>query len=101
LIETVMQQSKRPFCFSVFTNRSQIQMNRIKIIKRTSLQSPLETGDAETKKVNETLIKPRAGKVVENWINEWRASQPKDSRLAFAALFGNSPAASGYLTGKF
>ncbi len=70
-------------------------MNRIKIIKRAGLQSPIDARERETKKVNQTLIKPRAGNVVENWINEWRASQPKDSRHAFAALFGNSPAASG------
>ncbi len=68
-------------------------MNRIKVIKRAGLQSSLEA--SETKKVNQTLIKTRAGKVVENWIDEWRASQPKDSRHAFAALFGNSPSASG------
>lgn len=68
-------------------------MNRIKIIKRAVLQSPIEA--SETKKVNRILIKQKAGSVVEKWINEWRASQPKDSRRAFAALFGNSPAASG------
>lgn len=68
-------------------------MNRIKIIKRAGLQAPRAAG--ETKRVNQPLIKPRAAKVVENWIDEWRASQPKDSRLAFARLFGNSPSASG------
>jgi len=70
-------------------------MNRIKIIKRAGLQSPRKASETETKKVNQILIKPRARNVVENWINEWRASKPKDSRNAFAALFGNSPAASG------
>lgn len=69
-------------------------MNRIKIIKRAGLQALREARETETKKVNQTLVKLSAGKVVENWIDEWRASQPKDSRLAFAALFGNSPAAS-------
>ena len=67
-------------------------MNRIKIIKRTGSQAMCEASETETKKVNQTLVKLSAGKVVESWIDEWRASQPKDSRLAFAALFGNSSA---------
>jgi hypothetical protein len=70
-------------------------MNRIKIIKRADLQAPLEANDEARKKVNQTLTKSCAGKIVENWIDEWRASQQKDSRHAFAALFGNSPTASG------
>lgn len=70
-------------------------MNRIKIIKRGDLQSPPETRETETKQVNQTPVKTRAGKVVENWIDEWRASQPKDARHAFARLFGNFPSASG------
>ena len=65
-------------------------MNRIKIIKRAGLQSPREASETETKKVNHTVIKPQAWKVVEHWIDEWRASQPTDSRRAFAALFGDS-----------
>ena len=70
-------------------------MNRIKIIKRAGLQPLREESETETKKVNQILFKPQAGKVVEHWIDEWRASQPKNSRRAFAALFGNSPSASG------
>ncbi len=70
-------------------------MKRIKIIKRAGLQSPPEASGTETEKVNQTPIKSRPGKVVENWINEWRASKPKDSRHAFAALFGASPFTSG------
>ncbi len=70
-------------------------MNRIKIIKRAGLQSLREASETETKKVNHTVIKPQAGKVVENWIDEWRASQPKNSRRAFAALFANSPTVRG------
>ena len=70
-------------------------MNRIKIIKRAGSQSPLERRETETKKINQTLIKPRAGNVVENWIDEWRTSKPKDSRRAFAALFDVPPSATG------
>lgn len=67
-------------------------MNRIKIIKRDGLQSPREW--SETKEINQIPTKPQAGKAVENWIDEWRASQPKDSRGAFAALFGTPESAS-------
>jgi len=71
-------------------------MNRIKIIKRVRLQSPPEVGDTEPQNVNQSVIKPQAVmKVVENWIDEWRASKPKDSRRAFAALFDTSPSATG------
>ncbi len=63
-------------------------MNRIKIIKRAGLQSPPEAGEAETRNVDQSVIKPQAAmKVVENWIDEWRASKPRDPRRAFA-LFG-------------
>ena len=71
-------------------------MNRIKIIKRVGVQSPLETGQAEIRQVNRSVAKPQtAMKVVENWIDEWRASKPKDSRYAFAALFDIPPSATG------
>ena len=66
-------------------------MNRIKIIKRAGLQAPPEASETQTEDVNQALIKSQAGKVVENWVDEWRASQPKDSRRAFAALFGAAP----------
>lgn len=72
------------------------QMNRIKVIKRASLQSPPERGETETQNGNQSVIKPQAVmKVVENWIDEWRASKPKDSRYAFAALFDIPPSATG------
>lgn len=71
-------------------------MNRIKIIKRGDLHSPPESGETEPRSINQSIIKPKAVvKVVEDWIDEWRASQPKDSRHAFAALFGTSPSTTG------
>ncbi len=62
-------------------------MNRIKIIKRANLQSPPERGETEAEKVNPAVIKRQAVKVVANWIEEWRASKPRDGRVAFAELF--------------
>lgn len=71
-------------------------MNRIKVIKRAGLQSPPEADETPTQSVKESRIKRQAVvNAVENWIDEWRASKPKDSRRAFAALFGNFPSASG------
>lgn len=62
-------------------------MNRIKIIKRANLQTPLERGETEAEKVNPAVIKRQAVKVIANWIDEWRASKPRDARGAFADLF--------------
>lgn len=70
-------------------------MNRIKIIKRTNLQSPPAAREAETKKVNPAVNKRQAVQVVADWIDEWRASKPKDARRAFADLFGAHPSAIG------
>ncbi len=70
-------------------------MNRIKIIKHANLQSPLERGETEAKKVGSTVIKRQAVQVVADWIDEWREQQPKDARRAFADLFGASPSAIG------
>ena len=62
-------------------------MNRIKIIKRANLQSSPELRKTEAKKVNSAIIKRQAVQVVADWIDEWRASKPKDARHAFAELF--------------
>lgn len=67
-------------------------MNRIKIIKRADLQSPREARETETKRVNQTLIKTRAEKVIENWIDDWRASKMRDAQRASDNLFGRPPA---------
>ncbi len=70
-------------------------MNQIKIIKRTNLQSPPEAQETEEKKLDPAVIKRQAVKVVANWVDEWRASKPKDARRAFADLFGAHPSAIG------
>lgn len=70
-------------------------MNRIKIIKRTNLQSPPAARETEAKKVNPAVNKRQAVQVVADWIDEWRASKPKDARRAFADLFGAHPSAIG------
>ena len=62
-------------------------MNRIKIIKRANLQSAPEARETQAEKVNPALIKRQAVKVIGNWIDEWRASKPRDARGAFAELF--------------
>ncbi len=70
-------------------------MNRIKIIKRDSLQSPLEASETAAKKVSPAVEKRQAMKVMANWIDEWRDSKPKDARRAFADLFNAHTAANG------
>ncbi len=70
-------------------------MNRIKIIKRANLQSPPEIRETEAEKVNPAVNKRRAVKAIGNWIDEWRASKPKDARRAFADLFGSHSSATG------
>ena len=70
-------------------------MNRIKIIKRTNLQSPPAVRETEAKKVNPAVNKRQAVQVVADWIDEWRASKPKDARRAFADLFSAHPSAIG------
>ncbi len=71
-------------------------MNRIKVIKRNGLQSPLEVDETPLQSVKESKIKRQAVvNAVENWIDEWRTSKPKDARRAFAALFCNPPSATG------
>lgn len=71
-------------------------MNQIKIIKRADLQSPPEAQEeTEEKKMDPTVIKRQAVQVVANWVDEWRASKPKDARRAFADLFGAHPSAIG------
>lgn len=70
-------------------------MNRIKVIKPSNLQSPLEGREMEAKKVNPAVIKRQAVQVVADWINEWREQKPKDARRAFADLFGAHPSAIG------
>ncbi len=65
-------------------------MNRIKIIKRANLQSPLEASETAAKKAGSAVNKTQAVKVIGNWIDEWRASKPKDARRAFADLFGSA-----------
>ena len=62
-------------------------MNRIKIIKRANLQSPPEARKIEAEKINPAVIKRQEVKIVVNWIDEWRASNPRDARSAFAELF--------------
>ncbi len=68
-------------------------MNRIKIIKRRNLHPPPEPGETEARKVIPAVNKRQAVQVVASWIDEWRASKPKDARSAFADLFGASPSA--------
>lgn len=70
-------------------------MNRIKIIKRADLQSPSEAQETEEKKLDPAVIKRQAVQVVANWVDELRASKPKDARRAFADLFGAHPSAVG------
>ena len=70
-------------------------MNQIKIIKRTNLQSPLEAQETEERKLDPAVIKRQAVQVVANWVDEWRASKPKDAKRAFADLFGAHPSAIG------
>ena len=71
-------------------------MNRIKVIKRNGLQSPPETDETLMQSVKESKIKRQAVvNAVENCIDEWRTSKPRDSRRAFAALFGNPLPATG------
>lgn len=70
-------------------------MNRIKIIKRANLQSPPAERETAEKKVNPAVIKRQAVQVVADWIDEWRASKPKDARIAFADLFGRASASGG------
>ena len=70
-------------------------MNRIKIIKRTNLQSPPEAQETEEKKLDPAVINRQAVQVVANWVDEWRASKPKDAKRAFADLFGAHPSAIG------
>lgn len=70
-------------------------MNRIKIIKRANLQSPPEARETEAEKVNPAVVKRQAVQVVADWIDEWRASKPKDARRAFDDLFGTHPSAIG------
>ncbi len=65
-------------------------MNRIKIIKRADLQSPPAERETEAKKIITAVVKRQAVQVVGNWIDEWRASKPKDARRAFADLFGST-----------
>ena len=65
-------------------------MNRIKVVKRANHPLPLEELNTEMKKVSSVIIKRQAVKVVGNWIDEWRASKPKDAGLAFADLFGST-----------
>ena len=69
-------------------------MNQIKIIKRANLQSSPKRGET-AEKVNPAIIKRQAVQVVADWIDEWRASKPKDARRAFADLFGTHPTAIG------
>ncbi len=70
-------------------------MNQIKIIKRTNLQSPPKAQETEEKKLDPAVIKRQAVQVVANWVDEWRASKPKNARRAFADLFGAHPSAIG------
>ena len=70
-------------------------MNRIKIIKRTNLPSPPEVRETGAKKAGSAVNKRQAVQVVASWIDEWRASKPKDARRAFADLFGAHPSAIG------
>ncbi len=70
-------------------------MNRIKIIKRANLQSSFEAGETAAEKVNPAVVKRQAVKAIGNWIDEWRASKPKDARRAFADLFNAHPLAIG------
>jgi hypothetical protein len=70
-------------------------MNRIKVIKRANLPLQPERGETEAKKVEPVTVKRQAAKVTGKWIDEWRASKPKDARRAFADLFNASPSAIG------
>ncbi len=70
-------------------------MNRIKIIKRAELQQPPERRETEAKKAVPAIVERQAVRVVSNWIDEWRASKPGDTRRAFADLFGAHPSAIG------
>ncbi len=70
-------------------------MNRIKIIKRANLQSPPEVRETKVKKAGPAVIKRQAVTVVAHWIDEWRASKPKDARRAFAELFAAHPSVIG------
>jgi len=51
--------------------------------------------ETEAKKVNPAVNKRQAVQVVADWIDEWRASKPKDARRAFADLFSAHPSAIG------
>ena len=71
-------------------------MNRINVIKRAGLQSPPEADEKPLPSGSESKIKRQAVvNAVENWIDEWRTSKPRDSRRAFAALFSNPPSVTG------
>ena len=70
-------------------------MNRIKIIKRANLQSSPEVRETKVKKAGPAAIKRQAVTVVAHWIDEWRASKPKDARRAFAELFAAHPSVIG------
>ena len=70
-------------------------MNRIKVIKRANLPSLRERDETDAKKVEPVTIKRQAAKVIGNWIDDWRASKPKDARRAFADLFAAHPSAIG------
>ena len=70
-------------------------MNRIKIIKLTNLPSPPERGETQAKKAGSAVNKCQSVQIVASWIDEWRASKPKDVRGAFADLFNAHPPAIG------
>lgn len=68
-------------------------MNRIKIIKRTNLQSSSEREETEPKKAEPAAVRSQAAKVIGNWIDEWRARKMPDARRAFDELFASPPEA--------
>lgn len=68
-------------------------MNRIKIIKRANLHTPPPQGESKAKKAEPAADKRQAVRVIGNWIDEWRASKPKDARRAFSDLFNGQPSA--------
>lgn len=66
-------------------------MNRIKIIKRTNLQSSSKREETEPKKAEPAVIKSQTAKVIGNWIDEWRGRKMPDARRAFDELFASPP----------